>query len=69
VFRINATDISQFDYTLVDLSGKIVASGTINEQSYGKIDASIAVGIYSLRVNFVDYLGDPVELHEKIMVY
>lgn len=69
VFRINANDISEFDYALVDLCGKVVASGSVSSQSYAKIEASLAVGIYSLQVNFVDYLGDPVELHEKIMVY
>ena len=69
VFRINANDISEFDYALVDLCGKVVASGSVSSQSYGKIEASLAVGIYSLQVKFVDYLGDPVELHQKIMVY
>lgn len=69
VFRIKATDVSEFDYTLADMRGKIVASGRVTDRSYAKIDALLAVGVYSLNVKFLDYLNDPVELHEKIMVY
>jgi choice-of-anchor B domain-containing protein len=68
-FRISATDISEFEYTLADMRGKIVASGRVTDRSYANIEALMALGMYTLRVQYADYLGDPVEIHEKIMVY
>ncbi len=68
-FRLNTTDISEFDYTLTDMCGKIVASGRATERSYARIQALLALGMYTLRVQYVDYLGDPIDIYGKIMVY
>ncbi len=68
-FRVQDSDVEEFEFKLVDMSGKVVYSGSVSEQNYAEIDLILAFGVYVLCVSFEDYLGDKVELYEKIMVY
>lgn len=68
-FRLLNSDIDEFSYTIVDMTGKVVINDSVSKQNYAQIKKVLSVGTYSLRVMYEDYLGDTVELQEKIMIY
>ena len=68
-FRLGDTDINGFEYKIIDVAGKTILSNVVLKQNYAEINAILSVGIYNLQVMYEDYLGETIELHEKIMVY
>ncbi len=68
-FRLKNSEINEFTYTIIDLTGKIVADASVSKQSYAEVNKVLSVGVYSLNVKYEDYLGDIIELQEKIMIY
>ncbi|MCJ8292238.1 MAG: choice-of-anchor B family protein [Crocinitomicaceae bacterium] len=68
-FRLMNSKVSEFTYTIVDMAGKVVVDGSVTKQNYAEVDKLLSVGVYSLNVNYKNYLGDTIELQEKIMIY
>lgn len=68
-FRLMNSEISEFSYSIIDMAGKIVTEGSVSKQTYAEVNKILAVGIYSLNVKYENYLGDTIELQEKIMIY
>lgn len=68
-FRLMNSTISEFTYTIIDMAGKVTVDGSVSKQNYAQVDKSLSAGVYSLRVKYEDYLGDIIELQEKIMIY
>ena len=68
-FRIQDTDVNAFEYRIVDMAGRVIISESISNQNYAISNKTLAVGAYTIYVNYEDYLGETIELHEKIVIY
>lgn len=51
------------------MSGRTLLSGSVSKQNFVEMNQILAVGVYSIYVSYEDYIGDRVELFEKIMIY
>lgn len=68
-FRLSDQTVDQFEYKIVDMSGRTLLSGSVSKQNFVEMNQILAVGVYSIYVSYEDYIGDRVELFEKIMIY
>ncbi|MES2555673.1 MAG: choice-of-anchor B family protein [Bacteroidota bacterium] len=50
--------VTAFEWELADEAGKIVFSGSLQDQNYLQLEPLIASGIYFLRLKYRDYLDD-----------
>ncbi len=68
-FRIDNPSVEQFEYRIVDMTGKVIEEKTVVKQSYASSTTPLSVGVYQLQVNYQDYLDDTIKLFQKIMIY
>jgi hypothetical protein len=69
IFRLEDEDVSDFECKIVDMAGRVIHTQSATKQNYMQIDVTLAVGAYTIHVNYEDYLGDPVNVKEKIVIY
>lgn len=69
LFRLNDDEVTDFECKVVDMAGRIIHSQLVSKQNYLEINRILAVGAYTIHVNYEDYLGDPVHVKEKIVIY
>ncbi|MFK7785695.1 MAG: LVIVD repeat-containing protein [Crocinitomicaceae bacterium] len=69
VFRLDDEDVTEFECRIVDMAGRIIHTQSASKQNYLEINRILAVGAYTIHVSYEDYLGDPVNVKEKIIIY
>lgn len=68
-FRLKDSSVDQFEYRIVDMAGKTIDSASVVDRNYAELEVFLAVGIYTLEIRFEDYLGDSVEVQQKLMIF
>jgi choice-of-anchor B domain-containing protein len=65
---LNDREVNDLRIDVHDLKGKLVHRGYYPQQTYGIIELDVAQGMYIVSAHFVDYLGDVVGRHGKLLV-
>ena len=66
--RFNKDDVHDFTVRIHDLFGHEVSSTTIFDQTYTEIRMPMAAGVYSISIEYQDYLGETLIERQKIVV-
>jgi len=67
--RLSDDSADEFDLRIVDMAGRVIMTQSVSKQNYAVLDTILAVGAYTIHVSYEDYLGDQINLHEKIVIY
>ncbi|MFT5777509.1 MAG: choice-of-anchor B domain-containing protein [Crocinitomicaceae bacterium] len=71
LIRIQLSDhtIDAFSITIADYAGRKVIFEEVVAQSFIEVEHQLAVGVYTVRVQYTDYLGDQQFFDGKFIVY
>ena len=68
-FKINNPEISSFVLDIIDLNGKVCFSQGVTSSNYFTFQGDLSKGLYSIRVQYLDYVDDLYVITKKIVVY
>ena len=66
--RMNNEEISQFTIQVYSVTGQILATHTVQDQSFLEVPLNFSGGVYIIRVVYTDQFDDEVEEERKIVV-
>jgi choice-of-anchor B domain-containing protein len=66
--RTKNDDISLFDVSILDNNGKIVSKTAINGFTYLSLQSPISPGLYTVEINYTNYLNEPERVVLKLAV-
>ena len=67
--KINNPEISSFVLDIIDLNGKVCFSQGVTSSNYFTFQGDLSKGLYSIRVQYLDYVDDLYVITKKIVVY
>lgn len=68
IIRSGKDDISNFNVKMYNAIGEIIWANEISSQSYLLVNSPKTAGVYSLQIEYTNYLDDLIVLHKKLIV-